>query len=190
MENLYNLIIDIINSVSVYGILATSLLIIFESIVPPLPLGVFITVLFVNYGNIVGFFMAWILTIIGCSISYLIFNKFIKKKTDKYLRKYKKIDKYISLVDNIKFSTLVLILSIPFTPAFLVNIASGISKMSYKKFLSAIIIGKISLVIFWGYIGTSLLESLRTPTTIIIVIILVSIFYILSKIVNRKLKID
>mgnify|MGYP003293255597 CR=1 FL=1 len=46
MENLYNLIIDIINSVSVYGVLATSFLIVFESIVPPLPLGVFITVLF------------------------------------------------------------------------------------------------------------------------------------------------
>ena len=54
------------------------------------------------------------------------------------LRKYKKIDKYISLVDNIKASTLVLILSIPFTPAFLVNIACGISKMSYKKFLYSI----------------------------------------------------
>lgn len=190
MENLYNLIIDIINSVSVYGILATSLLIVFESIVPPLPLGVFITVLFVNYGNIVGFFMAWILTIIGCLISYFIFNKFIKKKTDKYLRKYKKIDKYILLVDNIKASTLVLILSIPFTPAFLVNIACGISKMSYKKFLYSIILGKISLVLFYGFIGTSLIESIKRPKILAFVIITTLLFYILSKIVNRKLKID
>lgn len=190
MESLYNLIIDIINSVSVYGIVLNGLLIIIESIIPPLPLGVFITVLFVNYGKLLGFFMAWCLTIIGCLISFYIFKKFFKNPTDKYLRKYKNIDKYITLVDNIKFSNLVLILSIPFTPAFLVNITAGISKVDITKFLPAILIGKIPLVLFWGYIGTSLLESLRNPTTIIIVILLVSFAYFFSKIVNRKLKID
>ena len=190
MENLYNIIIDLINSVSVFGVIITSILIIFESIIPPLPLGVFITILFMSYGKTIGFFMSYILTIIGCSLSYFIFRKYIKKKTDKHLRKYKKIDKYISLVDNIKASTLVLILSIPFTPAFLVNLACGISKMSYKKFLYSIILGKISLVLFYGFIGTSLIESIKRPKILAFVIITTLLFYILSKIVNRKLKID
>ena len=190
MENLYNLIMGIVGNASVLGVIITSFLIIFESIIPPLPLGVFITVLFINYGNIIGFFMSYILTLIGCSLSYFIFSKYVKKKTDKYLRKYKKIDKYISLVDNIKFSTLVLILSIPFTPAFLVNIACGISKMSYKKFLYSIILGKISLVLFYGFIGTSLVESIKRPKILIFVIITTLLFYIFSKVINRKLKID
>lgn len=190
MESLYNLIIDIVGSVSLYGVIITSLLIIFESIIPPLPLGVFITVLFMNYGSFIGFFMSYILTIIGCSLSYFIFSKYMRKKTNIHLRKYKKIDKYITLVDNIKFSTLVLILSIPFTPAFLVNIACGISKMNYKKFLYSIILGKISLVLFYGFIGTSLVESIRNPLILVFVVITTLVFYILSKIVNKKLKID
>jgi uncharacterized membrane protein YdjX (TVP38/TMEM64 family) len=190
MENLYNLIMDIVGSVSVLGVFITSFLIVFESIIPPLPLGVFITVFFMNYGKVIGFFMSYILTIIGCSLSYFIFSKYVKKKTDKYLRKYKKIDKYIALVDNIKFSTLVLILSIPFTPAFLVNIACGISKMKYKKFLYSIMLGKISLVLFYGFIGTSLVESIKRPMILVFVAITTLVFYILSKIVNRKLKID
>ena len=190
MENLYNIIMDIVSNVSVLGVTITSFLIIFESIIPPLPLGVFITVLFMNYGKIIGFFMSYILTLIGCSLSYFIFSKYVKKKTDIHLRKYKKIDKYISLVDNINFSTLVLILSIPFTPAFLVNIACGISKMKYKKFLYSIMLGKISLVLFYGFIGTSLIESIKRPIILVFVVIITIGFYILSKIVNRKLKID
>ena len=190
MENLYNLIIEIINSVSIYGILVNCLLIIVESIIPPLPLGLFITILFVNYGKIFGFIASWFLTIIGCILSFVLFRKILKNKTDIHLRKYKKIDKYISLVDNIKFSNLVLILSIPFTPAFLVNIACGISNISFKKFTSAIILGKISLVLFYGFIGAGLIESLKTPKTLISISVVILISYIISKIVNKKLKID
>lgn len=190
MENLYNLIIEIINSVSVYGILFNCLLIVIESIIPPLPLGLFITILFINYGKIIGFMVSWILTILGCVLSFFLFRKVFKNKTDNHLRKYKSIDKYISLVDNIKFSNLVLILSIPFTPAFLVNIACGISNIKFKKFIFAIIFGKISLVLFYGFIGSGLIESLKNPKVLVFIIIIVLILYVISKIVNKKLKID
>lgn len=190
MESLYNLIMNIVNSISVYGIIVTSLLIIFESIIPPLPLCVFITVLFINYGNFYGFLLSWILTVIGCTMSFFIFRKLFKNKTDKYLIKYKKFNKYMSIISNIDFSNLVLIISIPFTPAFLVNVVSGISNTNFKKFISAIIIGKIPLVLFWGLVGTSLIESLKRPKVLVVIFILVSISYIFSKIINRKLKID
>lgn len=190
MENVYDLIMNIINSISVYGIIVTSLLIIFESIIPPLPLCLFITVLFINYGNFYGFLLSWILTVIGCTMSFFIFKKIFKNKTDKYLMKYKKFNKYMNLISNIDFSNLVLIISIPFTPAFLVNVVSGISNIRFNKFISAIIIGKISLVLFWGLIGTSLIESLKSPSILLFIILLVTISYIFSKIVNKKLKID
>ena len=62
--------------------------------------------------------------------------------------------------------------------------------MDIKKFLPAIILGKIVLVIFWGYMGTTLLESLRNPIVIIKVIILLIIIYIVSKLVNKKLNLE
>ena len=83
-----------------------------------------------------------------------------------------------------------MIIAIPFTPAFLVNIVAGISKMNIKKFLPAIAIGKISLVLFWGIIGTSLLESIKNPLIIIKVIFLIVIAYLISRVVNKKFNLD
>lgn len=189
MESIYNIIINFIGNASGLGILLDCLLIIIESIMPPLPLGFFVTVLFINYGIVFGFLISWICTIIGCILSFYLFQTIFKNIIDKYVRKNKFADKFISLMDNIKFNDLVLIISIPFTPAFLVNIGAGISKLSIKKFLPAIIIGKISLVLFWGLVGTNLIESFKNPMSIIKVVIIVLVTYIISKIVSKKFNI-
>lgn len=190
MENIYELIMSFISDISGLRIFLNCLLIIIESIIPPLPLGLFVTILFVNYGVLIGFFLSWIFTIIGCVISFYLFQTVFKGLVDKYVRKNNFANKFISLIDNIKFSDLVIIISIPFTPAFLVNIGAGISKLSIKKFLPAIILGKISLVLFWGLVGTNLIESLKNPISIIKVVILVLITYIISKIASKKFNIN
>jgi uncharacterized membrane protein YdjX (TVP38/TMEM64 family) len=78
----------------------------------------------------------------------------------------------------------------PFTPQFLVNIGAGISKISIKKFVPALIIGKISVILFWGLVGTNLIESLKSPISLLKAFILILITYILTKIVNKKFNID
>ncbi len=190
MENIYNLVMNIINSTASYSILLSSLLIIIESIIPPLPLGLFVTILFVNHGILLGFLISWISTIIGSILSFYLFQTIFKGLVDKYIRKYKYADKFIGLMDNIKFSDLVLIIAIPFTPQFLINIGAGISKLEFKKFLPSIIIGKISVVLFWGLVGTSLIDSLKDPISLVKVIVLVLITYIITKIVNKKFNLD
>ena len=47
-------------------------------------------------------------------------------------------------------------------------------------------LGKISLVLFYGFIGTSLVESIKRPLILVFVVITTLVFYILSKIVSRK----
>ena len=93
-------------------------------------------------------------------------------------------------IKDISFSNLVLIIALPFTPAFLINAACGLSKMKFKKFIFAIIIGKISIVYFWGFISKSLLESITDFKTILIVITLLLISFVLSKLINKKLKLE
>ena len=61
--------------------------------------------------------------------------------------------------------------------------------MDFKKFLIATIIGKISLVYYCGFVGTSILESFSNPVVLIKIIILLLFTYVLSKIVNKILKI-
>ena len=190
MESIYEFIMNIVSNTSSLSLFLNCILIIIESIIPPLPLGLFITILFVNYGSFIGFIISWIFTIIGCTISFYLFQTLFKNIIDKYIRSHESANKFIKAIDNVSFGNLVLIMSIPFTPAFLVNIAAGISQIPIKKFILALIVGKISLVLFWGHVGTNLIEALKDPNKLIIVILLMVFANILSKIVNKKLKID
>lgn len=187
--SLYDFIMNIINSSSIFGPLFASFLIFIESIIPALPLCLFITIVMIAYGYILGFIISYILTILGCFFSFFLCRKYLKKFFNKKIRKIKEFDKIMIIIDKISFSKLVLLIALPFTPAFLINIASSLSEMNFKKFALAIIIGKVSLVFFWGFIGTSLLESLKNPKIMIVIFIMLFISYLLSKIVAKKVEI-
>jgi len=96
----------------------------------------------------------------------------------------------MNFIDKISLSGLATLVAIPFTPAFAVNIAAGLSNLSKKKFLTGILIGKTFMVYFWGYIGTTLLESLTHPIYLAKILIMVSLAYIISKIVNKHFDLD
>lgn len=164
-------------------------LIILESIIPILPLAVFIALNLIIFGNITGFILSWIATIIGCTLSFYIFRKGLSKKIYKHIDNTR-VMKLINIIDDISFSKLVIIMAIPFTPAFAINIGAGLSKMKYKKFLLAAIIAKLSTVYFWGFVGTTLFESMTDITVIIKLMVILLIAFILSKIVINKFDVD
>ncbi len=190
LEKIYDLIMNIINYLGLYGPLFGCFLICIESIVPILPLSVFITLNFISFGNIIGFIVSWICTLIGCTLSFFLFRKSLRKIFQRKTSNMEKVRKIMRFLDNGKFQNLVLLLSIPFTPAFLVNIAAGLSNMKYKKFFLAIFISKIFLVFFWGYVGTTLIQSLTNPISLVKVLVISLIAYVISSLVNKKFNID
>ena len=97
-----------------------------------------------------------------------------------------KIDSLTNTIKNVSLSRLTVISSIPFTPAFLINIVAGLTKLPKRKFIISIIVSKIFLVYFWGFIGKSLLESFTDIKTITTIVIFLIIFYIISKILEKK----
>ncbi len=190
MQEIVNNFGEFIKNIGIFGPILSCFLILIESIVPILPLAAFITFNFFFFGSFIGFIISWLFTIFGCSLSYFIFDKKIKNwYTEKLLTKnnVKKVSKNF---EKLTFSELVVLISIPFTPAFLINILAGITNVPFKKFLGAIAIGKIFLVLFWGYIGTSLIESINNPVIIIKIVVIVLVAYIVSKILNKKFKFD
>jgi len=190
LSNIYDLIINIINSSNIFGPLFACFLIFIESILPVLPLFVFITIVFVSYGYLIGFIISYVLTILGCCFSFYICRTFLNNFFNKKVRKIENFDKIMKKIDNIKLSSLVLLVAVPFTPAFLINIAASLSNMNFKKFFISILIGKVSIVFFWGFIGTSLLESLKNPKILFVILIMLIISYIISKMVMKKLKVE
>ena len=180
-----------LQGMGVWGPIVGCFFILIESMVPVLPLFVFITLNFLAFGNILGFIISWIFTCIGCFISFLLFRCKVQTWLFKRLKKQGIVSEHtIDVITNLKFEELTTIIAIPFTPAFLVNIAAGLSKMSYKKFLGALLIGKIFLVYFWGFVGVSLIESIKNPIYLVRVCVLLVIAYVLSKIISKKFKIE
>lgn len=182
------IIVDFIQNSGVVGAVISCGLISIESIVPIMPLILFVTINFLVFGKILGFILSWIFTILGCIMSYYIFKNGFGKKFDnltenkELLKKYKKSFKDISVVN------LALLIALPFTPAFMVNIAAGLVKMDFKKYLIALLIGKVSLVYYMGFIGLSLIESIKNPMVLIKIAILLLITYIISIILKKLLK--
>ena len=185
MEQTIKEIVDSITTfMGNFGIMSGVLLIILESMIPILPLGVFIALNVITFGEVMGFIISWISTIIGCMIAFFI----SRKLGNKFMKKHKKDEKIIKIknkISDLTLSNLVIIIAVPFTPAFAVNIGAGFSNINPKRYLLALVIGKIPLVYFWGFIGKSLLESLSDPYTIIQIVVMLIIAYLASKVVNR-----
>ena len=89
METISNYVVSFLNYyVANVNIVSSFFLgifiIILESILPMLPLGLFVAFNVLIFGNVLGFFMSWGATLIGCSLSFFIFRK-IRKKIDNYI---------------------------------------------------------------------------------------------------------
>ncbi len=175
---------------SSYGPFAGIIMIILESIIPALPLSVFITLNMVAFGSILGFIISWLSTIVGCMLSFILFRKLFQNRLYQWIKKKnnKKLEIFMNNISNVNFSNLVILIAIPFSPASWINVGCALSKVKIKDFFFAVVIGKIVMVYFWGYIGTSLLESLTDITILFKIGFLLVIAYFLSKLVESKLK--
>ncbi|MCI8671053.1 MAG: TVP38/TMEM64 family protein [Bacilli bacterium] len=180
-----------LQGMGIWGPIVGCFLITIESMVPILPLFVFITLNFLAFGNILGFIISWFFTCIGCSISFFLFRSKVQTWLYKRLKKKGLISQdTMKKITSLKFEQLTTIIAIPFTPAFLVNIACGLSEMSFKKYIGSLMIGKFFLVYFWGFVGVSLVESVKNPIYLVKVGLMLIVAYIVSKVVNKRLNLN
>lgn len=177
----------IMNIMSSLGIFSGFILVILESIIPILPLGVIVALNIMTFGSVLGFIVSLVATITGCTLSFIICRK-LREKFDKKYGKNEMVQKFKKYLNKISYSNLVLILALPFTPAFAVNIGAGLSEIDTKKYFSALMIGKIPMVYFWGFIGKSFLESMKDPYTIAQIIVMLILAYLVSKVINKLME--
>jgi len=175
-------------NIGIWGYLLACIFIIIESIIPILPLSLFITLLFYKFGPITGFIISYVFTVVGCFVSYKIFNSKLRLRFEKFIdgKDRKKLRQISFKLKTVRFENLCLLLALPFSAAFLVNIGAGLADMSKKKYLYSILIGKIFLVIFWGFIGTSLINSFKNPINLLYIAIMLLICFIISRLMNKK----
>ncbi|MBR3116289.1 MAG: TVP38/TMEM64 family protein [Bacilli bacterium] len=170
-----------------FGIFSGFFIIFLESIIPILPLGLFVSLNVITFGSVLGTIISWLGAIVGSMTSFFISRKIGDHFTKKFKDK-EKIEAFRKKIDKLSYPNLVLLIAVPFTPQFAVNIGAGLSKMDKKKFFAALIIGKLPLVYFWGFIGKSLLESITDPAVIAQILFMLLLAYLVSRIANKFMK--
>lgn len=190
MEELVTNIVNFIETSGLLGVVLSCFILTIESIIPVIPLLVFISVNYLILGPVWGFILSWTFTVLGSILSYWLFkhrysNKFLEKTKDDEL-----VDKYVKVLRKISTGKMLLIVALPFTPAFAVNIAAGILKIDFKKFFTAIVFGKISLVLYSAYIGTTFVEGVSNPIVLLNLAVIIVLVYILYRIIKKVFKLN
>lgn len=174
----------------IWAPLFSSLFIILEGIFAFLPMFIFTTINLLTMGNILGSIVSYCCTVAGCFLTFFLCRIGLNPIFQKYIKNKSKLKKIMNIINKMSFSKLVLIISIPLTPSFLVNLAAGLSKMPKKKYFYALLFGKTIIIIFWGFLGTSLIDCLTNPLMLIKVILMILTCNLLSKFLNKKFDLD
>lgn len=184
-HNAINIITDYFTK---FGPLGGLLLIIINSIYPiAVPLGVYMAFNVSAFGLLFGIIISYVGTIIGCIISFILFKKFDTRFFKKFNER-EKVKKIKGKMNNITIPSLATITAMPFFPAYLINIAAGLSRVDNKKFIVGICIGKIPLVLFWCLIGKSFMDSVTDYKTLIILVLMLVLTYVISKVLTKVFK--
>ena len=186
LNNLNNILDNWLSQAGLWGGFVCCLLIIIEPLLPILPMFIFVTLNLYIFGYVIGFLLSYICSVLGCLVFYIVINKLFYKKAKKFYTKKKNINHLMNKYKNMKFETLTTIISLPFTPGLMINLFAALSDMSIKKYMSAEIIAKIFITIFWGFIGVILIKCFENPKYIIVILIMLLCGYLLSKLVNKK----
>lgn len=175
----------LISSMGFFAPFFACLLILVESMIPILPLCTFITINFISFGTLGGFIISWLFTCLGCFLSYYLVKGGFRSWYETRISTAPLLDKCLNYVNNLSMPTFTMLLAMPFTPAFMINIAAGLVNMNFKKFFCSILISKIFMVYFWGYIGVGIIESFTSPWILGRIVVIVCLAYVASSIVKK-----
>ncbi|MBF7017523.1 TVP38/TMEM64 family protein [Staphylococcus durrellii] len=159
------------------GYLVGFLLPFIEAFVPILPLIVFVIVNVNVYGFVVGMILAWLGTVLGSFIMFLIFRKLSNSKYMKRLKKRKSAERLIKYIDDHSFIPIFILFCFPFTPSALVNLIASVSNIKSVHYLWVLTLSKLVMISLVGWLGKDISTLFTNPLRITIVAIIVIVVW-------------
>lgn len=192
MDTIQNLIDTFTNLISNGGLFAGFFIVFLECFIPALPLSVFVALNVNAFGFVVGVLLSWSATCLGGFLCYTLFYQLEDKLLERIFHKERavKLRSKVEKFQKIPFSFFVVLITLPFTPSSLINILSGLSKMPRNKYIVSILIGKLFMILFWGYVGLKVLGDITDIKSLIFIGIGLVLSYVISRIVNKKMDIE
>ncbi|WP_343839765.1 TVP38/TMEM64 family protein [Salinibacillus aidingensis] len=171
-----------------FGPLPGLILPMLEALLPFLPLFVFVLANSMAYGLFKGFLLSWIGSVMGAIIVFLIIRKLGNTRPLKFIQKNKQVKRVMHWLERHGFGPLFLLLCFPFSPSSVINVVAGLSRIHFQQFVLAVIMGKAVMIFTISYVGESITSFAQQPVKTIIVGVCIALFWIIGKIVERKLQ--
>lgn len=129
------------------------------SIFPIIPFTLFAGVMGVKFGIFLGMAINWSGGVLAAILFFLFSRYSFQGKFTEKVKHYKKIDALNYMIEKNAFIAVLLTRLITIVPPIIVNVYSGLSRMSFKTYLIATGLGKIPSMFFFAYSGKQLFQS-------------------------------
>ncbi|WP_078381506.1 TVP38/TMEM64 family protein [Sutcliffiella halmapala] len=186
LENL----LEILEEYKSFGPIPGFLLVVLEAFLPFLPLIVIVMANAAAFGLWVGFLISWTGAVVGAVIVYICVTKLKKYRWVQKLLKKEKVRKMMSWIERHGFGPIFFLLCFPFTPSFLINVVSGLSKIKFYQFFLALIAGKMVMIFTISYIGYDLISFIRAPIKTITALTIMFVLWYIGKKVELRLQLS
>ncbi|RAI80368.1 TVP38/TMEM64 family protein [Macrococcoides goetzii] len=170
-----------------FGIIIAFLLPFIEAFLPILPIALFAVVNVNTYGLVLGFIITWLGAFCGAYFVFLLVRKYGQHKFLRHLNKHPHTLKLIRRIDEKGVMPLFILLCFPFTPSSVINVVAGLSTISLKQYLIAVLSGKAVMLFILSFIGNDIYSFVREPKKSIIVAIALFILWMIGKLIERSI---
>ncbi|MBO9128707.1 TVP38/TMEM64 family protein [Bacillus sp. 165] len=161
---------ELLRSYRAFGPLFGISLTLVEAFVPVLPLFAFVMANAAAYGLWAGFFYSWLGSCIGALLLCLIVRKYGRHRFFSFLNKHPKVRQSMRWIERKGFGPIFILYCFPFTPSALINVVAGLSRVSMKQFMLALMLGKVVMVLMISYVGFDALALIHKPIRTIIAV--------------------
>lgn len=151
-----------------------------EAFIPILPIIVFVIVNVNAYGLLIGTLLAWLGTVIGSYIVFLIFRRLTHTKYMQKIQNRKSVQRLIHFIDRHGVIPIFILLCFPFTPSALVNIVASLSHIKAHVYLYALFASKLIMIGLIGWLGSDITTLFTNPFRLIIVILIIVLMWFIG----------
>lgn len=187
-EGTEEFILQLLNQYEGLGPLPGFLFSFIEAFLPFLPLIVFVLTNAAAYGLLEGFLLSWLGASSGAITVFLVIRRLSKTKWVKKIKQNRQVKIVTSWVERRGFGPLFLLLVFPFSPSSVINVVAGLSKVSIQQFALAVLMGKSVMIFTISYVGSSIMEFAEKPVRTIVVLIIIVLFWMFGKRLEKKLQ--
>lgn len=183
----YQSLLKVLHEYESLGIVFGFLLPFFDSFLPIFP---FVFVIAVNvkaFGFWPGFIASWTGSVLGTLLLFYILRKVGRNTITNFLYRPGKKHPVMNWIGKAGFGPIFIILCLPFTPSFFVNIFAAVSRVRASVYIPAVIFGKFVMVLSVATIGKDIGDFRHHPSKTIILVVLMIVLWRVGKIVEKRL---